>query len=441
MSTIVALSTPTGRGAIAIVRISGPRALEIVRHLTPELHDVKVRRATLGQLRHVETNQVLDEVLITYFEAPRSVTGEDVVEINCHGAPPIVRQIIDHAIHLGARLADPGEFTLRALKNGKINLAQAEAVRDLIAAQTEAAVIQAARQVGGDVSRTLRPLEDSLTRVIVLLESALEFVEDDLPANEVAEVLRTLSSTQRGIGDLARSYSAGRLLQDGINVAIVGSPNVGKSSLFNRLVEQDRAIVTHIPGTTRDTLSHAIDVGGIPVVFIDTAGMRETDDSVESLGIERTKRAISDADLVLQVIDGSDSNSEILDNFSSPSILVVNKSDLGPSAIVAEGMTHVSVSAINGDGLHELRTAILRASDRGDDSSQGLLITNARHHGLLSSAADEISAAIELLRTEASEELILVHLHNALKYLGQITGETTNNEILSQIFSTFCIGK
>jgi tRNA modification GTPase len=441
MNTIVALSTPTGRGAIAIVRLSGIRALEIVRQLAPELHDVKVRRATLAQLRHSESKALLDEVLITYFKAPHSVTGEDVIEINCHGAPPIVRQIIDQAIRLGARLADPGEFTLRALKNGKINLAQAEAVRDLIAAQTEAAAIQAARQVGGEVSRILTPFEESLTKVIVLLESALEFGEDDLPANEVAGVVRILSATQTGISNLARSYSAGRLLQDGLNVAIVGSPNVGKSSLFNRLVEQDRAIVTHIPGTTRDTLSHAVDVGGIPVVFIDTAGMRQTDDSVESLGIERTKRAITDADLVLQVVDGSDCKAEVLKDFSSPSILVVNKSDLGPSAIVAEGLTKVSVSAMNGDGLDELRAAILRTLDRRDGTNEGLLITNARHHDLLSRAATEIGMAIELLKTQAGEELVLIPLHNALRFLGQITGETTNDEILSLIFSTFCIGK
>ena len=441
MSTIVALSTPVGRGAIAIVRLSGIQSLQIVQALAPGLHDVKARVATFARIHDPKSNDVLDETLITYFQAPHSVTGEDVVEISCHGSPPIVRQIIDHTIQFGARLADPGEFTLRALKNGKINLAQAEAIRDLISAQTDAAVKQAARQAGGELSRVLSPLEENLTRVIVSLESALEFVEDDLPPHQLEEIICLLSSVQSGIEGLARSYSSGRLLQEGVRVAIVGSPNVGKSSLFNRLVEQDRAIVTHIPGTTRDTLSESIDIGGIPVVLIDTAGMRETDDSVESLGIERTRRAMTDAQLVLCVVDGTDENTYLHEELSSQSILVLNKSDLGPPVVETRGWTSVNVSALTGDGLDELRTAILQSLVRGDTSSEGLLITNARHHDLLIHAARETSIAIELLRAETSEELVLVPLHNALRYLGQITGETTSEEILGQIFATFCIGK
>jgi tRNA modification GTPase len=441
MSTIVALSTPPGRGAIAVLRLSGDQSLAIVKNLSPELQDVKVRHATLVRLRYPSNQEVLDEVIITYFKGPHSVTGEDVVEISCHGSPTIVRQILDQALQFGARLADPGEFTLRALRNGKINLAQAEAVRDLIAAQTEAAVKQASRQVGGELSRTLGEFEERLTRVIVLLESALEFVEDDLPANEIEAVVQLLVSTQSGIDGLAKSYSAGRLLQNGIKVAIVGSPNVGKSSLFNQLVEQDRAIVTHIPGTTRDTLTQSIDIGGIPVVLIDTAGMRETDDSVETLGIERTRQAMNDADLVLQVVDSSDANSEFLEGITTPSILVLNKSDLGPSQIDAPGSNSVHVSALTGDGLDDLRAAILQSLNRSDTSNEGLLITNARHFDLLTQTSKEMDHAVELLNMKATEELVLVPLHNALRYLGQITGETTSEDILSQIFATFCIGK
>jgi tRNA modification GTPase len=441
MSTIVALSTPPGRGAIAVVRLSGNQSLAIVRALAPEWHDVKVRYATLVRLRSSATQETLDDVLVTYFKGPHSVTGEDLVEISCHGSPTIVRQILDETLSKGARLADPGEFTLRALKNGKINLAQAEAVRDLIAAQTEAAVKQASRQIGGELSRTLSAFEESLTKVIVLLESALEFVEDDLPANELEAVMELLASTQKGLDDLAKSYSAGRLLQQGIKVAIVGSPNVGKSSLFNRLVEHDRAIVTHIPGTTRDTLSHAIDIGGIPVILIDTAGVRETADSVESLGIERTKRAMSDADLVLQVVDSSDPSTKLLDDLTTPAILVLNKSDLGPSQVDPQDSVSVEISALTGDGLQALRAAILQSLNRGESSNEGLLITNARHFDLLNQASTEMDQAIELLRWKASEELVLEPLHNALRYLGQITGETTSDEILGQIFATFCIGK
>ncbi|HEY6806151.1 MAG TPA: tRNA uridine-5-carboxymethylaminomethyl(34) synthesis GTPase MnmE [Pyrinomonadaceae bacterium] len=441
MSTIVALSTPVGRGAISVVRLSGDKSLVIARLLAPQLDNVKARYATLAQLRYPETGEVLDEVVITYFQGPHSVTGEDVVEISCHGSPAIVRQILDQTINLGARLADPGEFSLRALRNGKIDLAQAEAIRDLIAAETEAAVKQASRQVGGELAHTLSLFESDLTKVMVLLESALEFVEDDLPPNQVESVVQLLTSTVTGVEKLANSYSAGRLLQHGVNVAIVGSPNVGKSSLFNRLVEQDRAIVTHIPGTTRDTLSHAIDIGGIPVVLVDTAGMRETDDTVESIGIERTRRAMTDADLVLQVVDGSEPDAAFLDEISTASILVLNKSDLGPSVVSIKDARSVRVSALTGEGLDELRAAILASLNRGDSSYEGLLITNARQFDLLSLASMAIREALGLLGDRASEELVLVPLHNALRYLGQITGETTSEEILGQIFATFCIGK
>ena len=440
MSTIVAPSTPIGRGAIAIIRLSGDLALAIVRTLCRELDDVKARRATLGRIRYPNTGETIDEVLITYFQKPNSVTGEDVIEIGCHGSPTVVRQILDQTLSLGARLAEPGEFSLRAVQNGKINLAQAEAIRDLISAQTEAAVKQASRQISGELSRRLEPFEQRLIKVIVLLESALEFVEDDLPPAEIEAVEALLRLTKAGVNEFAETFSAGRLLQDGIKVAIVGSPNVGKSSLFNRLVEQDRAIVTHIPGTTRDTLLHSIDIGGIPVVLIDTAGMRETDDSIESLGIERTRRAISDADLVLQVVDGSNPKGEPLDVFPISTIVVYNKSDL-PGPVLKDRENSVRVSALTGQGLEQLRAAILSRLNGGQENREGLLITNARHHDLLNAASGEIEAALGLLGDRASEELVLVPLHNALRYLGEITGETTSEDILTEIFSTFCIGK
>jgi tRNA modification GTPase len=405
-----------------------------------ELDHVKARRATLGRIRYPDTGETLDEVLITYFHKPHSVTGEDVIEIGCHGSPTVVRQILDQTLRLGARLAEPGEFSLRAVQNGKINLAQAEAIRDLIAAQTEAAVKQASRQIGGELSKRLEQFEQRLIKVIVLFESALEFVEDDLPATEMEAIEALLRSTKAGVNDLGDTFTAGRLLQDGLKVAIVGSPNVGKSSLFNRLVQEDRAIVTPLPGTTRDTLSHSIDIGGIPVVLIDTAGMRETDDRIESLGIERTRRAISDADLVLHVVDRSNPTDEGLDEYLSSSIVVYNKSDL-PGPVGQDRADSVRVSALTGEGLEPLRAAILGRLNGGQESREGLLITNARHHDLLNAASQEIESALGLLGDRASEELVLVPLHNALRYLGEITGETTNEDILTEIFSTFCIGK
>lgn len=446
MSTIVALSTPRGRGALAVVRLSGPLAMNIVTHMAA-VDDIEPRKAKLSKL--TRDGQIIDEVILTCFLAPHSLTGEDVVEISCHGSPAVVRQIVDRILELGAVLAGPGEFTLRALSNGKINLAQAEAIRDLISAQTDAAVKQAAQQMNGELSNTLNPFKEKLVEVIVLLESALEFVEDDLPAPRVNEIEDTLASVISGVEKLSASFSAGRLLQDGVRVTIAGRPNVGKSSLFNGLVAHERAIVTEIPGTTRDTLSEAIDLGGIPVILTDTAGMRQTTDGIETLGIERTHRALSDADLVLVVLDGADelgpADRDLLSQTAeSRRLIVMNKSDL-PSFRDANGCLGeartINVSARTGEGLDDLRVAMLETLNSAGVEDQGLLITNVRHYDLLCRTKQELELAHAAFRDRHSEELVLVPLHNALKYLGQITGETTTEDILSEIFATFCIGK
>jgi tRNA modification GTPase len=446
MSTIVALSTPRGRGALAVVRLSGPLAINITTQMAA-LDNVEPRRASLTKLS--KDDQIIDEVILTCFLAPHSLTGEDVVEISCHGSPAVVRQIVDRILELGAVLAGPGEFTLRALSNGKINLAQAEGIRDLIAAQTDAAVKQAARQMNGELSNTLNPFKEKLVDVIVLLESALEFVEDDLPAPRVNEIEETLASVISEVEKLSASFSAGRLLQDGVRVTITGRTNVGKSSLFNSLVAHERAIVTEIPGTTRDTLSEAIDLGGIPVILTDTAGVRPTTDGIETLGIERTHRALSDADLVLVVLDGSDevgpSDRDLLSQTAERRRLVVmNKSDL-PSFKSANGCLGeaptINVSARTGEGIDALRAAMLETLNSAGVENQGLLITNVRHYDLLCRTKQELELAHTAFGDRHSEELVLVPLHNALKYLGQITGETTTEDILSEIFATFCIGK
>jgi len=411
--------------------------------------ELEPRRATLITLRRPQDGEDLDQVLLTCFHAPHSLTGEDVVEISCHGSPAVVRSIIDTTLEFGAVLAGPGEFTLRALSNGKINLAQAEAIRDLIAAQTEAAVKQASRQLNGELSNALGPFKEKLLEVIVLLESALEFVEEDIPAPRAHEIENDLAVVSAGVEKLARSYSAGRLLQEGVRVTITGRPNVGKSSLFNSLIERERAIVTDIPGTTRDTLSEAIDLEGIPLILTDTAGLRETTDGIETLGIERTRRAMSDSDLVLVVLDGSagvgPSDRELIDQTENTRRLVVmNKSDLpgfNVRPICVEEPQPINVSARTGDGLATLRAAILASVNSNGMDEGGLLITNARHYDLLCSTQRELEAARAALRDRHSEELVLAPLHNALKFLGQITGETTTEDILSQIFATFCIGK
>lgn len=441
MNTIVALSTPRGRGALAVIRLSGPDAIAIAQRMG--LKEVDDRRATLTTLTRPKDDEVLDQVLLTCFRAPHSLTGEDVVEISCHGSPAVVRSIIDTTLELGAVLAGPGEFTLRALSNGKINLAQAEAIRDLIAAQTDAAVKQASRQLNGELSVALGPLKEKLVEAIVVLESALEFVEDDLPAVRVQEIEKELAVVNAGVERLAKTFAAGRLLQEGIKVTITGRPNVGKSSLFNSLVGRERAIVTDIPGTTRDTLTEAIDLEGIPVILTDTAGLRETTDGIETLGMERTRRAMGDSDLVLVVLDGSTelgpSDHDLLSQTEHTRRLVVwNKSDL-PGFAASSGC--INVSARTGEGLTALRSAILTSLHSNGIEEGSLLITNARHYDLLCSTQRELEAARTALRDGHSEELVLAPLHNALRFLGQITGETTTEDILSEIFATFCIGK
>lgn len=444
MNTVVALSTPRGRGALAVIRLSGSQAISIVQRMA-RVDSFEARHATLSQLRTAD-EEILDQVLVSCFPSPHSLTGEDVVEISCHGSPAIVRRIIDTTLALGAVLAGPGEFTLRALSNGKINLAQAEAIRDLIGAQTEAAVKQAARQLNGELSNALDPFKEKLIEVIVLLESALEFVEDDLPAPQLNQIEETLRLVAAGVDQLSASYSAGRLLQDGARVAITGRPNVGKSSLFNSLVRSERAIVTDVPGTTRDTLSESIDIGGVPVLLTDTAGLRETSDNIETLGIERTHRAMSDADLVLLVIDGASEvgpeDRDLLERTAdSARLVVVNKCDLPSFVRCIPEVDAINVSARTGEGLAALHYAILSRLNSAGTGDGSLLITNARHYDLLCSAKRELDLASACLVERRSEELVLAPLHNALRLLGQITGETTTEDILSEIFATFCIGK
>jgi tRNA modification GTPase len=445
MNTIVALSTPRGRGAIAVIRLSGTDAIAIAQRMG--LNEAEDRRAILTTLTRPTNNETLDQVLLTCFRAPHSLTGEDVVEISCHGSPAVVRNIIDTTLELGAVLAGPGEFTLRALSNGKINLAQAEAIRDLVAAQTDAAVKQASRQLHGELSNALGPLKEKLVEAIVVLESALEFVEDDLPAVRAHEIETDLATVSAGVEKLAKTYAAGRLLQEGIKVTITGRPNVGKSSLFNGLIERERAIVTDIPGTTRDTLTEVIDLDGIPVILTDTAGLRETTDGIETLGMERTRRAMGDSDLVLVVLDGSaelgPSDHDLLSHTENSHRLIVrNKSDLPEFAASCLGEPQaINVSARTGEGLATLRSSILASLSNNGIEDGSLLITNARHYDLLRSAQRELNDARAALRDRYSEELVLAPLHNALRFLGQITGETTTEDILSEIFATFCIGK
>ena len=453
--TIVALSTPPGRSGIGVVRLSGPRALVILKKLVDsDSFDPHPNLLSLRSLIDPVTGEVLDQALVCYFKAPHSFTGEDLVELHCHGSPILLRAIIDATLALDARLADPGEFSLRAVASGRLNLAEAEAIRDLIDAQTDAAARQATRQLKGEVSNRLDPAKSELLKVIVRLESSLEFVEDDLPAFENHQLLTELQRVSADLTQLANTFSRGRLMRDGIKVTLVGRPNVGKSSLFNSLLGHGRAIVTEIPGTTRDTITESIAMDGVPVTLTDTAGLRASNDQIESIGIDRTKREAADSDLLIVVIDGSqtltaEDRQVIADVGDQRHLLAFNKSDLPTFSVTqstgdsSNSLSHslIPVSAHTNVGIEELRAAILASFKNGTAPVEGLLITNARHHDLLRNAIEAIMSSEHLLAERASEELVLVGLHQALGFLGEITGETTSDEILGQIFSTFCIGK
>lgn len=451
-NTIAALATPTGRSGIGVIRLSGKDALTITKKLTSDQDfNPQPRFASLKKIYDLETGDVLDETLITFFKSPNSFTGEDVIEIACHGSPVILRQIIDYCLKLDARMAEAGEFSLRALANGRMNLSQAEAIRDLIDAQTVASARQSIRQLNGEFSNQLQPLKDELLNVIVILESALEFVEDDLPDFQNEKIKINLSEISQKIGKLASTFKAGKLLREGLRVALVGRPNVGKSSLFNALLGQDRAIVTDIAGTTRDQIHEKLVIENIPISLIDTAGLRETADTVESIGVERSKRTMADADLVIVLLDGSQKltseDSEILENTKDfARIIAVNKIDLNSadeikSQINKDNSQIIDVSAKTGEGLNILQKSMIAPFQPEDTEQSGFLVSDARHNDLLLRAESEINNSLNLLDQKMSEEIILIGLHNSLRYLGQITGETTTEDMLTRIFSTFCIGK
>ena len=451
--TIVAIATPPGRSAIALVRVSGPQAKEFVaRRLDAHSSASWVaRRAFLGRLldRHGDP---LDQVVVTFFPAPASYTGEDVVEISCHGNPVVAEQIAQSILEMGAHLAKPGEFTLRAFFNGKMDLAQAEAVRDLIESQTAFQAKIAAEQLEGKLSQKLQPLKDQMVRVLSHMETALEFVEDDVGPAARGQLTQELRRVDEQLQELEGSFRLGRLVQEGARIFITGRPNAGKSSLFNALLLDDRAIVTAIPGTTRDALTETIDLEGIPARLADTAGIREAKDPVEQLGVEKALQYLRQSDAVLFVVDQAAPFGEedlyIWEKVRDyPCVLVLNKEDLPgcariPLEVGQACAEMVRVSALKHTHLQELRRALWRTLTGGGGlEEEGVMITNIRHKLCLENARNHLGAGIEAYGAGMSEEFPLYDLRKALDALGQITGETTTEDILEQIFSTFCIGK
>ena len=460
--TIVAIATPPGRGGIGVVRLSGPLAREIALPMLRTKHPLEPGRAIFCELMERDggaaegadeasaptRSERIDEVVVTYFAKPHSYTTDDVIEISAHGSPVVLRHIVELCVAAGARLAEPGEFTSRAFLNGRIDLTQAEAVRDLIESQTVYQAKVAAQQLDGALSRRLKPIKDKLVHLIAQLEAGIDFAEDDVSVVPDAVILQHIAEVQVPLQQLRASFAFGKIVHEGLTLAIVGRPNVGKSSLFNRLVERERAIVTATPGTTRDLVTETVAIGGIPVRLVDTAGIRHSLDEAESIGIRKSKEALADADLVLVVLDASQDEAaedvELIAQASvRPTLVVTNKIDMKiRGQKLGDRAPDVCTSAVTGEGVAELRAEILQHI-RGKNSAeieQGFL-TNVRHRGLIEDSLDALEAAKKAVAQKIPHEMLLLDLYNALRPLDAITGATTTDDILNLIFSTFCIGK
>lgn len=458
--TIVAISTPSGRGGIGIVRLSGPAAASIVQALVRLRHPLQHATARFAEIYSRPTQEEaakgeqpvrLDEALVTLFEPPRSYTGELLVEIAAHGSPVVLELLVRMALAQGARLARPGEFTERAFLAGRLDLTQAEAVRDLIESQTLYQARIAAEQMGGALSRRVQPVKQELFALIALLEAGIDFAEDDIDVTPSAQITLALDAILPSLLTLERSFTHGRLVHSGLTLALVGRPNVGKSSLFNLLVERERAIVTAIAGTTRDLVTERVSLGGIPIELVDTAGLRESHDEAESLGIAKSREVLAEADLVLLIVDGAVAlEADELDLARSlagrRALLVRNKSDLlsgqpSPPESSLDGLAVVVTSARTGQGIAELRAALLgmvRSEGMGAESG---LLTSLRQHEAVASAISALGHARAAVDAGLPHEMLLLDLYEALAQMDSLTGQTTAEDILNRIFSTFCIGK
>ena len=453
--TICALSTAPGRSGLAVVRVSGPESMPLFRRLfrLKRSGEAPPRVASLGKIVDPRSGLEIDEAIATCYPSPGSYTGEDMTEYSIHGSPVLIAALLDSLCALGARLAAPGEFTMRAFLHGRIDLTQAEAVRDIVESTTLYQAQVAARQRSGELARRLQSAKELLIDIMVNLESAVEFAEEDLPLDSREAVAAKLGRIQLELRSWIDSFRQGRIIRDGFSMAVVGRPNVGKSSVFNALLAQDRSIVAEMPGTTRDLISEFTNMGGIPVRLLDTAGIHDSDDHVEKLGIGRSLQAIADADAILLVVDNSrpqDQQDRVLrkqlDSLSC--ITVMNKSDLpsrwpdGERREFSAEWPCVEVSAKTGSGIDALRSLIL-SHILGDSGMRqdGILVTNLRHCRCIEAAEKCITRASSALRGGLSEEFVLADLQGGLRELGAITGETGPEDLLEEIFARFCIGK
>jgi tRNA modification GTPase len=451
--TIVALATPPGIGAIGVIRISGEKAIDIINQLFPSKDLTRQTSHTIhvGYLKN--NGKALDEVVVSLFKAPRSYTGENIVEISCHGSPFIHQQVIDACIEKGARLAKPGEFTQRAFLNGKLDLTQAEAVADLIASNTNASHRTALNNIRGGFSQALKDLREQLIRFSALIELELDFSQEDVEFVDRSQLLKLVESAKEHTGTLMKSFKLGNVIKNGVSVAIIGKPNAGKSTLLNALLNEDRAIVSDIPGTTRDTIEEVLNIDGILFRLIDTAGIRShSEDIIETVGIEKSLQKMKQADVVLYLFDVNEEGPDDLLRFTGELtgedihfLLVGNKVDLIDEEAAREKFKYTSgVIFISAKSLLHLEVLKKRMVDmvfQKDVSSESVIVTNARHFHALNEVHNALNDVIEGLHSKIPGDLLALDIRRCLQYLGEITGEITNEDQLDYIFSKFCIGK
>lgn len=456
--TISAVATATGEGGIGIIRVSGTLAIGIVDKIfkgikVKSIEDIASQKMTYGHIIDPENQKTVDEALIVIMRSPRSYTREDVVEIHCHGGVVPLKKILELTIRYGARLAEPGEFTKRAFMNGRIDLTQAEAVIDIIRAKTDASLRMAVGHLSGTLSESIREMRDKILAMIANLEATIDFPEEDIEELTVQDIKIAIDEVLADIHVLLATKETGRILRDGLETVIIGKPNVGKSSLLNALLKEKRAIVTDVPGTTRDSIEEFVNIRGIPLKIIDTAGIRETEDIVEKIGVEKSKNFINTADLILVLLDASmplsEEDREVLQLLSGrEAVVLINKSDLPVALDVEEVYSYIAdqkvikISVMENSGLEELEQMILAMVYSGQvEQKEGAFINNIRQANLLEVAKTHLVATLLTIEQMMPPDCIVIDLREAWEKLGEITGDTVGEDIINQIFTKFCIGK